>query len=601
MRGGGRTGPDARLVEAARDGARDALDALVADSLPLVYNVVGRALDGRPDVDDVVQETLLRVVRHLGELRDPGAFRPWVVAITVREIRRFEQQRRATLTLRTDPDLAADVPDPGSDFAALAVLRLGLTDQRREVAEATRWLDPDDRELVALWWLEEAGELDRGDLVEAMGVPGPHLAVRIQRMKQQLQIARTVVRALRAAPGCPELDSLLGRWDGVPGPLWRKRLARHVRDCARCRSTADDLVPVDRLLAGMPLVPAPAHLIAPSKPTARTTPHPRVRALPLAAGGAAVAAAVILTMYLVAPHRTPKPAAAPTPLPTAPVASGLIPSPNPAPSLPPSRSLSPPPGPSAAAVPPGTSATPAKKGVSVWTFTGVSQALRESGANWYYTWSTRHNGITTPPGVGFVPMIWGAASVTPDSLAEAKAAGPYLLGFNEPDMGSQANMSVEQALDMWPSLMAAGPVLGSPAVATGADKPGGWLDRFMSGAATRGYRVDFITLHWYGGDFVTDRAVSQLRAYLQAVYNRYHKPIWLTEYALIDFSTGTARYPTQDQQAAFVTASVKTLQGLSYVQRYAWFALPASDTAPTGLFRGGPQVTTVGRAFEAAG
>ncbi len=43
----------------------------------------------------------------------------------------------------------------------LTILRLGLSGQRREVAEATRWLDEDDRELLALWWQEAAGELTR--------------------------------------------------------------------------------------------------------------------------------------------------------------------------------------------------------------------------------------------------------------------------------------------------------------------------------------------------------------------------------------------------------------------------------------------------------
>ena len=62
-----RGGPDARTVIAARAGHADALDDLVAESLPLVYNLVGRALDGHADVDDVVQEVMLRVVRHLRE------------------------------------------------------------------------------------------------------------------------------------------------------------------------------------------------------------------------------------------------------------------------------------------------------------------------------------------------------------------------------------------------------------------------------------------------------------------------------------------------------------------------------------------------------
>jgi hypothetical protein len=240
--------------------------------------------------------------------------------------------------------------------------------------------------------------------------------------------------------------------------------------------------------------------------------------------------------------------------------------------------------------------------VTVWNFNGVDAALAASGSGWYYTWSTQHPGISAPAGVGFVPMIWGPGSVTASTLAQAKTAGPYLLGFNEPDMAAQSNMTVDQALSLWPQLMATGSILGSPAVATGADTPGGWLDQFMSGVKAHGYRVDFITLHWYGGDFTTTDAVSQLQSYIQNVYNRYHLPIWLTEYALIDFSHGGATYPTDQQQAAFVTASTKMLQGLPYLQRYAWFALPASDTGPsTGLFRTGPAVTAAGRAFEAAG
>lgn len=236
----------------------------------------------------------------------------------------------------------------------------------------------------------------------------------------------------------------------------------------------------------------------------------------------------------------------------------------------------------------------------MWSFGGVSQALAASGASWYYTWSTQHSGITTPSSGSFVPMIWGAKSVTDSSLAQARSYGPYLLGFNEPDMAQQSNMTVEQALELWPRLMAAGKILGSPAVAYGGDTAGGWLDRFMSGAKTKGYRVDFITLHWYGGDFRTSQAVDQLKSYLAAVYARYHKPIWLTEYALIDFSQGT-RFPSAQQQADFVTASTKALDGLSYVQRYAWFGLGADPAKPSsGLFTDGTTTTAAGRAFRSA-
>jgi hypothetical protein len=137
-------------------------------------------------------------------------------------------------------------------------------------------------------------------------------------------------------------------------------------------------------------------------------------------------------------------------------------------------------------------------------------------------------------------------------------------------------------------------------VATGAATPGGWLDDFMREAAARHYRVNFITVHWYGSDFSTGPAVQELQSYLQAIYDRYHLPIWLTEFALVSFA-GSPALATEAQQAAFLTAATRMLAALPYVQRYAWFALPVSSgSGSTGLFGTGAVVTAVGRAFEAA-
>jgi Glycosyl hydrolase catalytic core len=245
--------------------------------------------------------------------------------------------------------------------------------------------------------------------------------------------------------------------------------------------------------------------------------------------------------------------------------------------------------------------TSQRKGVAVWNFAGVTKALTESGASWYYDWTATPNGIATPAKVSFIPMIWGAANVTTATLAEVRQEGPILLGFNEPDMSGQANMTVAKALGLWPKLMATGMTLGSPAVAYDAATPGGWLDQFMAGAKARHYRVNFITVHWYGGDFRTTQAVQELETYLEAIWARYRLPIWVTEFALTSFSGSTASYPTEAQQAAFLTAATKMLDSLSYVHRYAWFALPVSaGSGTTGLFNPGPSVTQVGRAFEAA-
>jgi RNA polymerase sigma factor (sigma-70 family) len=602
------SGPGVQTVLAAQAGDTRALDHLLASYLPLIYNIVGRALSGHADVDDVVQETMLRVVRGLGGLRDPAAFRPWLVAVTIRQMRDHYRARQTAPVA----DLSDEVADPAADFVDLTILRLGLSSQREETAQASRWLDPSDQELLALWWLEAAGQLDRGEIIAALGLPPEHVAVRVARMKEQLTTSRVVVRALRAERPCAGLTLAIVGWDGAPGPLWRKRIARHIRDCRRCGAHQSGLVPAERLLAGLPLVPLrAAAATAPFRPAGghRAAVRPRPGHVLAKAGGPAqlkLAAAAVVACCAVAGgavavhlhHTRPVAAADPAAHPAQALArpsARPVPSSTPSPAAPDATR---PPTPSPVAAAP--AATTAKKGVGAWAFSGATQALAESGASWYYTWSATP-GVAGPAGVQFVPIIWGSADVTASTLGQAKQEGPDLLGFNEPDMSSQSNMTPAQALSLWPQLMATGMQLGSPAVADNAATPGSWLDQFMSGAAARGYRVNFITLHWYGADFDTTAAVSQLESYLQAVHARYHLPIWVTEFALANFG-GSPSTPSPQQQAAFVTAATAMLQGLGYVQRYAWFGLQATPSdGSMGLFSTGPVVTPAGRAFEAAG
>ncbi len=200
------------------------------------------------------------------------------------------------------------------------------------------------------------------------------------------------------------------------------------------------------------------------------------------------------------------------------------------------------------------------------------------GCGWYYNW-------TEVPSVGgegisaeFVPMIWGAAHVTDEALAAAGRSGSgVLLGFNEPDKRSQANLGVGKALKLWPRLEATGLRLGSPAAAEAR-----WLERFMDGVDERRLRVDFICLHWYG-DVTEPGAVEGLRGWLIEAWEQYGRPIWLTE-----FSGSTGRWleianPPVDvaANAAFLREAVPMLRELPFLERYAWFEL-AWRRAPWG-------------------
>ena len=147
------TGPSATgLVNAARSGDADARAALFSEYLPLIYNVVGRGLHGHADVDDVVQETMLRAMRALPELRDPERFRSWIVAIAVRQMHDHRRRNKAVLARHTQVADAAEVPDPAGDFAERAVDRQTLSRAGSDLLEASQWLSDEQRRTLALWW-----------------------------------------------------------------------------------------------------------------------------------------------------------------------------------------------------------------------------------------------------------------------------------------------------------------------------------------------------------------------------------------------------------------------------------------------------------------
>ncbi|MFD6425346.1 sigma-70 family RNA polymerase sigma factor [Streptomyces sp. NPDC060198] len=323
------------LAYAARDGDRRATERLVALHLPLVYGIVGRALNGHSDAEDLVQETMLRVVRGLPKLREPDRFRSWAVAIAYREIQQY--QRRAAGGNSTHRDVES-VPDPLPDFAERTVAELALTGQRRHLARATRWLEPADRQVLALYWEEASGRLTRSEVAASLGLDRRHTAVRVQRMKERLEAARTLVHALVATPRCPGLQSEASGWDGTSSALWRKRLTRHVRDCPQCRAHGGGLVPPENLLPGIGLVAVPAALLVWLRETAARAGAPTV---PARAGGpfslagskakavAVVAAAGIaagtLGLLLWQSPASPPPASS---APPAPVRTRTLPSPS---------------------------------------------------------------------------------------------------------------------------------------------------------------------------------------------------------------------------------------------------------------------------------
>ncbi len=187
--------------------------------------------------------------------------------------------------------------------------------------------------------------------------------------------------------------------------------------------------------------------------------------------------------------------------------------------------------------------------------------------SWYYNWDWKPlDGVA--PTIEFVPMIWGEKQFR---LLQQAAEGsgfkryPQILAFNEPDRKRQANLPVERVVGYWPAISKFGHRIGSPAPA-GALAP--WMLDFMDRATSEELKVDFIAVHWYGPP-----RPERLLRFLDRVYAQYGKPIWITEFAVVDRDAekrGYNRY-TPPIVVKFLQTVLPELEKREYIEKYAWF------------------------------
>ena len=199
-------------------------------------------------------------------------------------------------------------------------------------------------------------------------------------------------------------------------------------------------------------------------------------------------------------------------------------------------------------------------------------AIDEGKISWCGNWEMwKPQGL--PQTLQYIPQVRTAK--------EADQIGGYLsgyhadgslhgfVGFNEPDISSQADMSVETAVDFWskhvlpakkniPSF-----TLGSPAISNG---PNGipWLKDFIHrlGGIEKA-SIDVIVIHYYSPN------VEHFKQYVQEVYNTFGKPLWINEFACTTFNPSAA--PSEDEVARFMKEALRFLEEAPFVERYAWF------------------------------
>ncbi len=182
------------LVAAAAAGSSQAWDEIVERYSRLLVKVLLSYRLTSGELEDVAQTVWLRLIEHLGDLREPRALPRWIITTARREA--AYAASRAARQQPTDPHdptwsarlVTEDDPD----------VELVRAERHAALLEGLALLSPRQRELLVL--LSEDPPLPYAEISRRTGIPmgaiGPTRARALERLR-----AAPSVRALRAGAG----------------------------------------------------------------------------------------------------------------------------------------------------------------------------------------------------------------------------------------------------------------------------------------------------------------------------------------------------------------------------------------------------------------
>jgi hypothetical protein len=141
----------------------------------------------------------------------------------------------------------------------------------------------------------------------------------------------------------------------------------------------------------------------------------------------------------------------------------------------------------------------------------------------------------------------------------------YVLGFNEPDCPGtdSSDLTVAQAASAWNQYIAplgnAGALLISPAMCKQKDED--FLTPFQNAINTP---FDVVAIHVY------KNTLAGVKADIDYYYNKYGKPIWVTEFGCVNDVNGFVACSSQSVVNQFITDVVSLFESDSRIYAYAF-------------------------------
>jgi RNA polymerase sigma-70 factor (ECF subfamily) len=173
---------DEQLIERYVRGDRSAFDELVRLYQGRVAGLAYRLLGWSGDVEDVVQEVFLAVLRNLGRFRGQSSFKTWLMTITVNKCRSWRRKHLLKLKLLEISGFYSPAPQPSAEQGMMDREAYGRV--RRTLNE----LSMRHREVVVLHYLEE---MSIEEIAKILGLRRNVVDVRLSRARAQLKTKLT--------------------------------------------------------------------------------------------------------------------------------------------------------------------------------------------------------------------------------------------------------------------------------------------------------------------------------------------------------------------------------------------------------------------------
>lgn len=161
----GREAERERVVRAVA-GDRDAQRALLLGHMDRVRYLVTKLIGGGPDVDDLVQSTMVEAIRSFPRYRGDAPFRLWIERIATHVVYRFfrsNKRRRARIFLVEDPELGYESVDE--------IRRVEWREAARAAREIIDSLKPEWR-IIFLLVAVEGRTVDEAAALLDLSLPG---------------------------------------------------------------------------------------------------------------------------------------------------------------------------------------------------------------------------------------------------------------------------------------------------------------------------------------------------------------------------------------------------------------------------------------------